>query len=381
MTFKLGSVEIDPERIADTKRPVAHARHLPGVLYTSPEVFEHEKEKIFMQDWLCVGRVEEIENPGDYMAIRVLSEPVLVARDDEGAVKAYANICAHRGVEVAQGSGNLATFTCPYHGWTYGLDGKLIGAPHMKETEAFDAEGCGLPAIACGVWKGWIFITFNENPRPLADHVAPLERDFGYLRQEDCRLAIKTVSELDCNWKLVVENLIDFYHLDVVHSATNGRTFTADAFKFTPRERGGYTATYNSGPSTPSGEPVFGPMPWMTDKPGDFATGGLLTPNFTMFARIDDVHPTITWPIAPDKTRVVVYTLLPKVFFDQPDFEERVKAYQQFQSQIMNEDREMLDSLQNGLGSRRFRPGHMSYIERGVHHILNAYVERALGPG
>lgn len=362
----------------EIRAPTTRARHAPGFIYTSPEVFKLEKERIFLKDWLCVGRVEEVENPGDYLTLRILDEPVLVVRNRDGAINAFANICAHRGVEVAFGSGNKQSFTCPFHGWAYNLDGRLIGAPLMRETEAFDTASCRLPPLRLETWKGWMFVNFDDNAAPLADFVAPLDQDFGYLRQEDCRLAVKTVCEVGCNWKLVVENLIDFYHLKVVHVNTNGRTFTKEAFEFAPRPRGGYVATYNSGPSTPSGKPEFGKMPWMADKPDTFSTAGLLTPNFTFFARVDDVHPYVSWPISPTHTRVVIYTLLPKIFFEEPNFTQRVEEYRKFQSTIFDEDRAMLESVQNGLKSSRFQPGRMASIERGVHHVINNYFDRML---
>lgn len=357
-----------------SRLPLEQAHHAPGYIYTSPELYAEEKERIWMRDWLCLGREEEIPNPGDYMASRVLDEPVVVLRNQQGEVNAFANVCGHRGAEVVTGTGNKRVLTCPFHGWTYDLNGKLKGAAHMPE--GFDPASCELPRLRVARWKGWIFVNFDERAPDFSACVAQLEQDFGYLRQEDCRLAVKTVSEVDCNWKLVVENLIDFYHLNVVHRGTNGRSFTKEAFKFNPRPNGGYVAFYDSGPSTPSQKPVFGKAPWMEGKPDDFSTAGLLWPNFTFFARVDSVHPYVTWPLGVNRTRVIVYTLLPQVYFDRPNFQQEAEAYRTFQKQVLTEDKEMLASVQNGLGSRRFRPGRMATLERGSQHVLNAYLDR-----
>ena len=126
------------------KVPLNQSRHLPGHIYTSPEILALEKERVFMKDWLCMGRVEEIENPGDYMTFRVVGEPVIVVRNEAGDINAMSNVCRHRGVEVVSGEGNLKEFSCPYHGWTYDLRGQLIGAPYMKEAEGFDPQTCRL---------------------------------------------------------------------------------------------------------------------------------------------------------------------------------------------------------------------------------------------
>ena len=105
------------EEIRKTRRGLGQARHLPGFLYTSPEIFDYEVEAIFMKEWLCVGRVEEFENEGDYRAIRIAGEPLLVCRDGAGRLNAFSNVCQHRGVEVTTGEGNLKSFRCPYHAW------------------------------------------------------------------------------------------------------------------------------------------------------------------------------------------------------------------------------------------------------------------------
>jgi Rieske 2Fe-2S family protein len=359
---------------SNTRLPVEQARHAPGFIYTSPELYAREKDKIFMRDWLCMGREEEIPDKGDYIATRVLDEPVLIVRGDGGQINVMANVCAHRGAEVATGCGNKRVFTCPFHGWSYDLAGRLVGAAHMDR--GFDPASCSLPRLRVARWKGWIFINFDDQAPEFSTYVGQFEKDFGYLRMEDCRLAVKTVSEVDCNWKLVVENLIDFYHLHVVHRGTNGRSFTSEAFKFTPRPGGSYIALYNSGPSTPSQQPVFGKAPWMEDRPDDFSTGGLLPPNFTLFGRVDTVHPYITWPLGLARTRVIVYTLLPEIYFDRPNFAEQVEAYRTFQKQVLTEDKEMLASVQNGVGSRKFTPGRMAVLERGSQHVLNAYLDR-----
>jgi Rieske 2Fe-2S family protein len=379
--LKLAQQSDAPSVFPATQAPLNRASHLPGYVYSSPEILEREKDVIFMRDWLCVGRIEEIENPGDYMAFRILNEPVVVVRSKTGAINAFSNICQHRGVELVTDRGNVKEFSCPYHGWAYNLEGRLLGAPYMREAEGFDVANCRLPPLQVATWQGWIFVNFDPEAAPFDRHIAAFDADFGYLRQDECRLAVKTVGDLDCNWKLVVENVIDFYHLKVVHVNTNGRFFTPKSFDLSLREGGGYVGFYDAGPSTPSGKPVFGRMPWLADKPDNFSTTGLLPPNFTMFARIDDVHPFIAWPLAPNKTRLMIYTLLPKIYFGEPDFEQRAKAYQDFQVTLMGEDAAMLESLQNVMDSARFKPGRMAQLERGVHHIITNYLDRVFADG
>ncbi|MSP52404.1 MAG: Rieske (2Fe-2S) protein [Alphaproteobacteria bacterium] len=152
-----------------------------------------------MKDWLCVGRAEEIDKPGDFMAFCIMGEPIVVTRNHAGAIQAFANVCAHRGVGVAGGAGNTGEFMCPYHGWLYDLDGRLLGAPYMKDAEGFDPKTCRLPPIQCGTWQGWVFVNFDAGAIPLVDYVADWDRKLGFLHMERCRLADKLVFEIDCN--------------------------------------------------------------------------------------------------------------------------------------------------------------------------------------
>ena len=229
-------------------------------------------------------REEEVENPGDYLAFRIMGEPVLVVRDQEGALNAFANVCLHRGVEVAHGQGTAKQFSCPYHGWRYGLDGRLAGASFMEHAEGFDPENCRLAPLRIGVWARNVFISFDPEVLPLADFVAPWEHDFGFLRQEDCRLGNKVVVELDCNWKFASENLMDFYHVGVLHVNTFGAKFAVTDDDVTTKEKGGLSIFYKAAAPVPGGQSLFGKMPWLSDQLDSFACTGYLAPNLHISA-------------------------------------------------------------------------------------------------
>src|ERR1700677_1793677 len=127
-----------------TRETLEGAAHAPGYIYSSPEVYQREIDSYFMKDWLYMGREEELEKPGDFMTRRIVGEPIIIARNKDRTLRAYFNMCAHRGVEVAEGDGNTRAFKCPYHGWVYDLEGKLTGAGHMKESAGFNPANCRL---------------------------------------------------------------------------------------------------------------------------------------------------------------------------------------------------------------------------------------------
>ena len=279
----LPELERDPD-LKQSRGDLSQARHLPGYIYHSPEIFELEKEKIFMIDWLAMARVEEFEKSGDYRTFRVMGEPVIICRDPDGAINAFANVCAHRGVEVASGQGNLGEFSCPYHGWLYDLQGKLIGAPYMKEAEGFDPANCRLKPLRSGTWAGWIFISFDDGAPSIESHVEWFEAAFGMFRMGDCRYSGKYVTELDCNWKFVNENLMDVYHFQTLHAGTFGAYLDGEQFNIGLTDKGDVNAFYKAAPTTPNAKTLVGKMPWFGDDIGeDLGCMGFLSPQFHCF--------------------------------------------------------------------------------------------------
>ena len=227
--------ELDPQtrkEIEQTRANLNEARHLPGYYYTSEEIFRREIDMIFMREWLCVGRVEEFEKAGDYRALRIVGESLVICRGSDGELRAFRNLCQHRGVEVAVGEGNTKRFTCRYHGWTYGTDGRLAGAPHNDEVSGFDFKNCSLPVLNIDTWGGYIFINFDSNCRSLGECLdEDGVRDFAaFLQPENTRTSDKFVFEVPCNWKFVPENLMDMYHVGVIHKTSFGAHFPVNDF-------------------------------------------------------------------------------------------------------------------------------------------------------
>lgn len=369
------SATLDP---GATRRALPRASHAPGAIYTDREIYRREVETFFKREWLYVGRVEELARPGDYMALRLLEEPVLISRDKAGELHASYNMCVHRGVEVAYGQGNTRSFKCPYHGWVYGLDGGLTGAAYMADAEDFDPRSCRLPPLRLEVWRGNMFVNFDPDARPLSEAVAEFEQDFGFLGWEKCRLGNRIELELACNWKFVHENLMDFYHVGVLHAKTFGARFSWADDQVRAKPNGGLAIFYNAGPPTPGAEPLLGKMPWLEDKPFSFACTGYMAPNLSIFGRIDCIRPMVAWPLDEAHTRVVIYHLFPESFFERADIEEKLKIYRDYQLVVLEEDRTMIESMQRAMSSPAYKPGRMSTLERPIHNFLNGYLERVL---
>lgn len=359
-----------------TRAPLARARHAPPGIYADPAILALEKERIFMRDWLLVARIEELATPGDFLTLRILDEPVVLTRDETGRLNAFANVCLHRGVEIAQGSGNAKRFSCPYHGWTYGLDGRLAGAPLMKGHETFDQAGCRLKQLALAEWGGNIFVSFAAQPMRFDAFVAPFQAEFGFLHQERCRLSSKIPVDLECNWKFAVENLLDIYHVRVLHTKTFGAQFAAEAKDINLRPDGVVSYFFKSGASAPDGKSLFGPMPWIADRGDDFACTLRLPPNTHLFGRCDQVRWLTIWPLGVDRCRIICYHLFPTEHFALADFAARNRVYRDYQITVLEEDRPMVVSLQRAMSSRNYVPGPMAGLEATIHHVLNDYLDR-----
>jgi len=155
---------------------LAGAHTLPGRYFTSPEIFALETEKIFLQRWLCVGRESQIARPGDYFLQQVGSESIIILRDRSDRVRAFYNVCRHRGTRLCEEhQGQFAgTIQCPYHAWTYSLDGRLIGAPSADTIEDFDKAEWPLHSVAIAAWEGFLFINLADEPEPFDEAYAPL---------------------------------------------------------------------------------------------------------------------------------------------------------------------------------------------------------------
>jgi len=197
--------------------PADRPRGMPGGFYTSPAQFKHEAQTVLRRGWHCLGRVDEIPAPGDFFTVQLLNEPLLVVRGDDEGVRVLANVCRHRGMPLAEGRGSAKRFVCSYHAWAYGRDGALLRAPRM-ENASFDPKTCTLPAHPVQLWNGFIYTSLDPDAAPFAHP----ELDAMLAPYEPMQFRLVHVAEEDwhTNWKCLVENFMEGYHLSVVHPQT-----------------------------------------------------------------------------------------------------------------------------------------------------------------
>ncbi len=175
----------DPGHFANVRKPLDEAETMPPWVYTSEEFYRREVDRIFMKEWNFMGHVDQLPNPSDYKALEFTGVPFIICRDESGELRAFANSCRHRGAMVASGSGNAKEFMCPYHGWCYGLDGRLTATVDMDATKDFRNADYGLIPIAIDTWGGFIFVNFDRDCESLADYLGDLPDNLASHRLED----------------------------------------------------------------------------------------------------------------------------------------------------------------------------------------------------
>jgi len=199
--------------------PVSQAKLLPPACYTSEEFYEFERRAIFDHDWICLGRVDQIPEPGDYFTIELFGEPLLAVRDKNGEINVMSAVCRHRGAVVpTEEKGNCTTFRCVYHHWIYGLDGALLGSPAMERTEGFDKAEHGLVRLPVELWQGFIFTNFDPTPKSLVGGlVGATDLLTNYDLDNACHIKGPVIDDLPWNWKVMIENFNDGSHADRLH--------------------------------------------------------------------------------------------------------------------------------------------------------------------
>src|SRR5438445_3745302 len=182
--------------------PSPSAKSLPQKYFVSPELFAKEKAKIFSKEWLLVGHQSQIAAAGDYFLATIAGESLMVVRDQRSQVRGFYNVCRHRGTRLKEDAcGHASTIQCPYHAWTYGLDGRLIGAPHMDDVPGFDKADYSLHAVNLALWEGFIFVNLAGSPTPLEEWFAPLAGKFSHWNLPMLRSAKRIDYDVQANWK------------------------------------------------------------------------------------------------------------------------------------------------------------------------------------
>ena len=369
----------DPARYAKVRRPLLEAETLPPACYTDPAFFARERERIFRVHWNLVCRADELPEAGDYRAVDLAGIPAIVLRNEDGTLRAFANTCRHRGSRLISGSGTAKAISCPYHGWSYALDGRLIAAAGMEETRNFDPAGFGLIPLRLAEWAGFVFLNFSADGPQFEDHLGNLA---GYVRSHAAESMIclhRRVYDVGCNWKLCLENQRESYHVAIVHRGTL-KDQLPDQLESTGHWSGSWFDHTGSIAAKLGAERTLPPIPTLE---GRAAEGtyfiGLYPASFLVFT-VDCMWWMSFRPMAPDRTQVATGLCFPEAATKRRDFASILPDYIVRTDTSHPEDNRATEMQQQGLASPHARPGRFSHREAGVHAVDNWILDRVLEP-
>ena len=370
----------DPARYAGVRKPLLEAETLPPDCYTDEAFYKREVETIFLKVWNFIGRADRVPNAGDYFAFEFVGVPVVVVRGRDGQVRAFANSCRHRGAKVIQGEGKCTVMSCPYHAWTYAIDdGRLIGAMEMDETEGFAKKDFGLLPLRLELWGGFMFLNFDKDAAPLSEWLGDLPEVLAAYKLEEMVTTRRVEYDLDCNWKVYVENAMESYHVPTVHQQTLQKQKRDHNPPIpTGGEYCGLFTRHTGSRALLPGAKGFPYIQGLTGLANEGTYYVLINPS-TMFGLTYDC---MWWlelhPISAGRTKLIVGSCFPESTTKRDDFEELVENYYERWNKSIVEDNEISDIQQIGLSSPFVQPGRFSYMEPLVHTIDNWVLDRVL---
>jgi Rieske 2Fe-2S family protein len=342
------------------------ALSLPARFYTDPEHYRSELERFFFGMWICAGRAEQLACAGDYLLRDLGSESVIITRGDDETLRAFYNLCRHRGTRLCEAAEGHFTgmIRCPYHAWAYDLAGGLVAAPQMHDLPHFREEDYPLIGIALGLWDGHIFLNLAENPPPLGTQLAGLPAKFRAWGMEELRLGKRIVYDVAANWKLVIQNYSECLHCPGVHPALQRLSH------------------FLSGENEPANASYLGGRMELREGIETLSMDGLrnrdclpglaaedcrrvyyyaVLPNLLLSLHPDYMMTHTLWPRAVDRTEIVCeWHFHPQAMAD-PGFSP--DAAVEFWDMTNRQDWHVCEQMQLGVGSRAYRPGPYSNRE------------------
>jgi phenylpropionate dioxygenase-like ring-hydroxylating dioxygenase large terminal subunit len=342
------------------------ASTLPAAYYTDQKYFDRELDRLFRTMWFCAGREEEIAGPGQFVLRELPGDSIIVTRNADGRVHAFHNVCRHRGTRLCTESrGAFAgSIQCPYHSWTYALDGRLLGAPHMDEVPHFRKDDFPLMAVHADVWDGHIFLNLSQSPPPLREQLAGLPQKFVPWRMAELRLGTRIVYDVKANWKLIIQNYNECLHCPNLHPALNKLSH------YLSGENEPLQATYMGGRMdlrpgvdtlSKDGTCPRALLPGLSSDERRRVYYYAIFPNMLLSLHPDYMMVHTLWPIAPDRTiNVCEWHFHPDELasgsFDASDAIE-------FWDMTNRQDWHVCELSQAGISSRAYRPGPYSNRE------------------
>jgi len=355
---------------------------LPPACYVDDSVLESEIESIFRQAWICIGRADQLKAAGDYDIRHIANVPIIILRDKQLNLRAFANSCRHRGTRLLDGKGNCSAIVCPFHSWTYQLDGRLIGATHMDQTLDFEKSANGLRSFATAERAGFAFICMADSPQDIDVHLGDLNHLHAPWGLESLLTTRRRSLQVNCNWKACLDVFNEYYHLKNVHP------ISFDGLYAMPGPAAVTSGAYASQFSNTMGsgglliEQQDQMFPAIASLEGNNKNGVRYTwifPNMAFAAGEDSLWMYEAYPLGPHRCEVVQTVCFPAATLKLADFEQRAVHYYDRFDVAFDEDILALENQHQGLNSAFARAGRFSLPqEANVAAFAHWYAQQLL---
>lgn len=367
--------------------PLNRGRTLPREAYLSEALHRHEIDNLFQRQWICIGRSAQIPDPGDYLTFELVGHPLVAVRQKDGQILTFANICLHRCARLlSQSQGHAGRISCPYHSWTYDIDGRLVGAPFMKDTPDFQTGDFRLRKVTCEIWEGFIYVNLAQDPAPLADQLEGLQAMLGPFRLENYVPIIETDEVWDANWKCLAENFMDSYHIHRVHKDTFGPYGASEEYTTILDGEPAFSYQYvDADPSTrtSAAHEVERPMAhpdntWLQSPWRERTVVAAVFPAHTMQVEADMLWHMTMQPLGTHRLKVRWWAAVPaEILASLPNKPEYLAGLTQFLEQVNAEDKTIVENVFHSMQSSLAQPGPLSYLEKNVVEF-GRYISRSL---
>jgi choline monooxygenase len=351
--------------------PLQEASTIPASWYTDPRIAELERRAVFGANWHYVGRVEQVSQSGQYIATWVAGEPVVVVRGTDAKLRAFFNICRHHAAAVAvEPCGAVQLFRCPYHGWSYGLDGSLKGTPDFVGVCNFDRAANGLVSIAVDTWEQFVFVSLDPPRQSLRESLGAVVSQVAPLGIGSLHFFESRTYTLNCNWKVFVDNYLDGgYHVPYLHKGLNS---VLDYSEYTIEN--GERFCLQSSPMSGSQEDAQ----FAATRTGDRAYYYWIYPNFMINVYQGVMDTNLVIPMGIDKTKVIF-----DFYFTDMSAEKHSQNAESVavSDRIQMEDLDICEAVQRGLASRAYKAGRLSVRREAGEHLFHRLLARDLKSG
>ena len=354
---------------------------LPARYYTDASIFGREMDRFFFGMWICAGRATDIPSPGDFFLRDVVGQSIVIARGEDSRVRAFYNTCRHRGTKYCTDEqGHFAgRIQCPYHLWTYRLDGTLANAPHMQDVPHFRKEDHSLGTVACEEWDGHIFLNCAEQPGSLSNQLATLPEKFAPWRMQDLQRGARIVYDLNTNWKLILLNYSECLHCPNIHPVLNqlSHYLSGENEPLQPTYMGG-RMDLRPGVDTMSMDGVCrrAYLPEVKEDDRRRVYYYALFPNFLLSLHPDYMMTHTIWPLAPGRTRIICEWHFHPSELSRADFS--AEDVVSFWDMTNRQDWHVCELSLAGITSRGYRPGPYSNREDLLYQF-DRYILEQLG--